>query len=128
MVCPDLRLSRKWHKNDHNKNRSGSFLSGFVSGQVGQESNLQPAVLEFTCLPITLDNGLQPVIPFSPPHQARCLRTTITSPFPIFAQLSADCRRALPSCQPGASRLACSWTLGAAARVAAASLARLTAP
>jgi hypothetical protein len=47
---PDLRLSRKWHKNDHDKNRSGQFLSGFVSGQVGQESNLQPAVLEFADL------------------------------------------------------------------------------
>jgi hypothetical protein len=44
-----LRFSRKWHENDENKNRSGQFLSGFVSGQVGQESNLQPAVLEFTC-------------------------------------------------------------------------------
>jgi hypothetical protein len=53
---PDLRLFRKQGINDHNKNRSGQSLSGFISGQVGQESNLQPAVLEFTCLLITSDN------------------------------------------------------------------------
>src|ERR1041385_9092989 len=49
LPCPDLRLSRKWRKNDHDKNHSGQFLSGFVFGQVGQESNLQPAVLELDC-------------------------------------------------------------------------------
>src|SRR5215467_9935559 len=93
---PDLRLSRKWHKNDHDKNRSGQFLSGFVSGQVGQESNLQPAVLEYGCFVVTGDYDLQPVITFSAPQEAPSLISKDTSTLPIFTQLSENRRHHLP--------------------------------
>ena len=84
----------------HQKKRPAQLGTGRTFWQVGQESNLQPAVVEFTCLPINCDNGLQPVITFSPPHQARRLSTTNISRFPILAQLSADCRRAFSTSSP----------------------------
>jgi hypothetical protein len=66
-------------------------------GQVGQESNLQPAVLEYGCFVGTGDNGVQPMIAFSALQEVPSLRSKDTSILVIFTQLSEN-RRIISPC------------------------------